>query len=174
MSPARIKLAGQALAVVFVLALLALLVWKVAQGSGKTKQPANFTHSRLDRSGKLEFASLRGRAVVLNFWASWCIPCKREAPLLERAWRRYRGRGLVVLGIDANDFKGDARTFMRKHGVTYPIVHDGAGDTLGPYGVTGFPETVFVNRRGEFVGEHIRGELSAEQLERNIKLALSS
>lgn len=166
------KLASQAVAVGFVLALLALLVWKVAQGSGKTKQPANFTLSRLDREAELEFVSLRGKAVVLNFWASWCIPCKREAPLLEGAWRRYRTRGLVVLGVDANDFKGDARRFMRKHGLTYPVVHDGSGDTLGPYGVTGFPETLFVGRDGRYVGEHIRGEVSKVQLERNIKLAL--
>jgi cytochrome c biogenesis protein CcmG/thiol:disulfide interchange protein DsbE len=166
------KVASQAIAVTFVLALLALLVWKVAQGSGKTKQPANFTLSRLDRPGELTFASLRGKAVVLNFWASWCIPCKREAPLLEQAWRRYRARGLVVLGMDANDFKVDARRFMRKYGVSYPVVYDGSGETLGPYGVTGFPETVFVGRDGRYVGEHVRGELSRAQLERNINLVL--
>ncbi len=109
----------------------------------------------------MAFSSLRGKAVVVNFWASWCIPCKDEAPVLEQTWRDHRDEGLVVLGVDAQDFKGDARSFMRKYGVTYPVVHDGKGSTLGRWGVTGFPETFCVDRRGRLVGEKIDGGVDA-------------
>jgi cytochrome c biogenesis protein CcmG/thiol:disulfide interchange protein DsbE len=180
------KLVGQVVAVGLVAALLGLLVWKVARGDdggaaaqlGRGKNPVapDFTLPRLDRPGELTFSSLRGKAVVVNFWASWCIPCKDEAPVLEQAWRDHRDEGLVVLGVDAQDFKGDARSFMRKYGVTYPVVHDGKGSTLGRWGVTGFPETFCVDRRGRLVGEKIDGGVDAgknlERFRRCVELAL--
>ena len=78
----------------------------------------------------------------MNFWASWCIPCKEEAPLLEAAWRKWRSKGVVVVGIDANDFKSDARRFARRYKVTYPLVHDGPGDLLDDYGLSALPRDV--------------------------------
>ena len=165
------KLVGQVVAVGLVAALLGLLVWKVARGDdggvaeelaqGKKPVAPEFTLPRLDKAGELSFSSLRGKAVVVNFWASWCIPCKDEAPVLEQTWRDHRDEGLVVLGVDAQDFKGDARSFMRKHGLSYPVVHDGKGSTLGRWGVTGFPETFCVDRRGRLVGEKIDGGVDA-------------
>jgi cytochrome c biogenesis protein CcmG, thiol:disulfide interchange protein DsbE len=169
-----LKLGAQALALGAVVGLLALLVWKVVNNGGRTKKPENFTLTRLDRPGRIELSSLRGKAVVLNFWASWCVPCKKEAPRLEAAWQRYRTKGVVVIGVDANDFASDAKTFMRRYGVTYPVVHDGAGTTLTPYGITGFPETVFIDRRGRFVGDHVVGAVTSGQLTGNIERALSS
>lgn len=77
--------------------------------------------------------------------------------MLERAWRQHRGGGLVVLGVDAQDFVGDARRFARGHGLTYPIVHDARGSTLGHWGVNGFPITFFVDRRGRLVGKVVGG-----------------
>jgi len=174
MNAARLKLGGQVLAVGLVAALLALLIWKVARGSGQTATPASFTLSRIDGQGKLSLASLRGKTVVLNFWASWCIPCKTESPRLEAAWERYRSQGLVVVGVDANDFASDARKFAARYHLTYPLLHDGAGKTLTPYGVTGFPETRFIDKRGRFVGEHVIGQISSSQLEKNIQKALKS
>src|SRR5918911_3450413 len=103
----RLKLAGQAVAVAAVAALLGLLVWKLAHGNGgaaakvdrgKSVPAPNFTYRRLDGGGKLSLASLRGKAIVLNFWASWCIPCKKESPRLETTWRRWRAKGGVVGG----------------------------------------------------------------------------
>ena len=96
---------------------------------------------RLDAPGTLSLASLRGKVVAVNFWASWCGPCRDEAPLLERTWTGNRAKGLIVVGVDANDYSGDARRFMRIHGLTYPILHDAHGSTLGHWGVPGLPTT---------------------------------
>ena len=170
----RLKIGAQAIALATVAGLLALLVWKLVNGGGATETPMNFTLSRLDRPGKLELASLRGKVVVLNFWASWCKPCKQEASTLETAWNRYRSQGVVVVGVDVNDFSGDARRFMRRYGITYPVVHDGSGSTIGPYAIGGYPETRFVDRRGRFAGQHISGAVSASDLAQNIRVALRS
>lgn len=177
---ARLKLGAQALAVGLVLALLALLIWKLATDngggvapkvdSGKVVSAPDFTLSRLDRPGHLQFESLRGKAVVLNFWASWCRPCNTEAPALQRAWKHHDGR-VVVLGVDVNDFSGEARKFMRKHRVTYPVVHDNENVTSPKYGLTGLPETFFIDRRGRVVG-HVTGQVSASELRDGIQEAL--
>jgi cytochrome c biogenesis protein CcmG/thiol:disulfide interchange protein DsbE len=174
--PRPLRLSAQAAAVALVAALVAVFVWKLAHdGSAATKGPApRFNLPRLDGGGEVGLASLRGKAVVLNFWASWCIPCKKEAPQLERAWQRWRSRGLVVVGVDAQDFKGDARRFKERYGITYPLLRDGPGKVVGDYGVTGFPETFFVDRRGHIVGEHVAGAISRDRLERNIRVALRS
>ena len=105
----------------------------------------------------------------MNFWASWCGPCKDEAPVLERMWRE----GLVVLGVDAQDFKGDARSFMRKYGVTCTPSSTTVRGRPWAAGVTGFPETFCVDRRGRLVGEKIDGgidvERNLERLERCVE-----
>jgi len=180
---ARVKLGAQALAVGLVLALLALLIWKVAfdnNGGGVASKidkghitnAPNFTLSRLDQPGDLDLASLRGKAVVLNFWASWCYPCNQEATALEQAWRGHDGR-VVVLGVDVNDFSGDARKFMRRHDVTYPIVHDNKNMTSPKYGLTGLPETFFIDRRGRVVA-HVGGQVSKSDLRAGIARALKA
>jgi cytochrome c biogenesis protein CcmG, thiol:disulfide interchange protein DsbE len=184
----RVQRVGQALALIGVAALLGLLVWKVAFGreggaadelaQGKQVEAPAFTLDRLDADGKLAIAALKGKAVVVNFWASWCIPCRDEAPVLQQTYERYRDRGLVVLGVDVNDFRQDARRFMERYGVTYPVVYDGKGSTVGKWGVTGFPETFFVDRSGRLVGERISGpvdiERNREAYERGVALALGS
>jgi cytochrome c biogenesis protein CcmG, thiol:disulfide interchange protein DsbE len=177
----RVKHGLQAVTVAVVLGLLGLLIWKVAHqergvklGGGKTPPAPEFALSRLDAPGKLKLASLRGKVVVLNFWASWCAPCKSEAPRLEAAWRQYRHQGVVVIGVDAQDFSGDAKRFVRKFKLTYPNVHDGPGTVLPKYGVTGFPETYFVDRRGRLVGDRVAGEITAAKLNAGIQRALES
>ena len=181
--PTGLKRGLQGISVAVVVGLLALLAWKVVHqdkgvanelAKGKRPPAPHFDLTRLDRTGKLSLASLRGKVVVLNFWASWCAPCKAEAPRLEAAWQRYRDRGVVVVGVDGQDFSGDAKRFMRKHGITYPNVHDGPGDIGTKYGVTGFPETYFVDRRGRLVGDRVVGELSADKLTSGIQRALES
>lgn len=173
---ARLKLGAQALAVALVAGLLALLIWKVAQGSQKEaglgKVAPDFTLARLDRSGTLQLSSLRGKVVVLNFWASWCDPCEREAPALQAASKRW-GKEVVVLGVDVNDFRANARGFMRKYGLTYPLVHDNKNVTSPKYGLTGLPETFFIDRRGRIVS-HVISEIEADELQRGIEEALQA
>jgi cytochrome c biogenesis protein CcmG/thiol:disulfide interchange protein DsbE len=173
-----LKLAGQLGAVALVLALLGLLVWKVAADEGTTALPGRdapqFELPRLDDTeSTLALADYRGKAVVINFWASWCGPCRDEAPLLQAAWEKHRGRGLVVLGVDTRDFLSDARGFVRDFRLTYPNVYDGAGKLVETWGLTGFPETFFVDRRGRIV-EHVVGPIEdADQLEDAIETALA-
>ena len=181
----RVKLILQAAAVLVVVLLVALLGWKVtqqAEGRGlddalergdRPLVPA-LTLETLDREGEISLADYRGQGLVLNFWASWCEPCKDEAPLLEETWQRHRDEGLVVIGIDAQDFRTDAERFVERYGLTYPIAFDGHGASLGRFGNTGFPETWFVGRDGRLVGEHIVGPFDREQLEENVRAALDT
>ena len=173
----------QAVALSVVVLLLVLLGFRlVSNGSGRALDAAlaagrpatapDFSLRRLNGEGSLRLSALRGKAVVLNFWASWCVPCKQEAPLLETVAKRYRSAGLVVVGVDAQDFRSDARRFIERHGLTYPAVRDGAGSTLTNYDVTGFPETWFVDRAGHVVGEHVRGPLTRARLLRDIEIAM--
>ena len=158
-----LKLAGQGAALVAVAGLLALLVWRLTHQSHPPKigGPApNFSLKRIDGNGKLDLASLRGKPVVINFWASWCVPCKGEAKLLEQAWNQYRSQGVVFVGVDYHDVASDARTFLSHHGITYPTVQDGSGMVGDSYGLTGVPETYFVDRQGRLVGSHIVGTIT--------------
>jgi cytochrome c biogenesis protein CcmG/thiol:disulfide interchange protein DsbE len=157
----RLLLVAQGAAIGLVVLLFALLVWKLLDDEGgalaaaveRGDQPTapSFTLERLDEEGQVSLDGLRGKAVVVNFWASWCIPCKEEAPFLEQVWREKRDRGLVVVGIDAKDFRRDARSFARRYGLTFPLAYDGPGRTLARFGVTGFPETFVVDRQGRIV-----------------------
>ncbi|HSS79841.1 MAG TPA: TlpA disulfide reductase family protein [Gaiellaceae bacterium] len=173
---ARLKLGAQALAVGLVVLLLALLVWKLAKGSGKEaaigKSAPNFTLNRIDKTGTLQLASLRGKVVVLNFWASWCYPCKQEAPALAAASKRWPGQ-VVVLGVDVNDFTGDARKFARKYGLSYPIVHDNHNVTSPKYGISLLPETFFIDGGGKVVA-HVPGQVKATDIRAGVEQALKS
>ena len=91
----------------------------------------------------------RGHVVLLNFWASWCYPaCYEEAPVLESAWRAYRERGLVVIGVDIQDTEAAGRRFIQQFGLTFPNAPDPKGKVSIDYGVYGVPETFLIDRRG--------------------------
>jgi cytochrome c biogenesis protein CcmG/thiol:disulfide interchange protein DsbE len=173
-----LKLSGQIVALAAVAGLLGLLVWKLTHQTKAPKIGARapvFALKRVDSAGTLALASLRGKPVVLNFWASWCVPCKGEATMLEGAWRQYRKQGVVFLGVDYHDVTGDARTFLSHHGVTYPTVQDGSGRIADSYGVSAVPETYFIDRRGRLVGEHIIGTVvnQKDAFHRGVQAALA-
>lgn len=182
----RAKLVAQGVAVGLVALLFVLLAWRlvsndhgaIAAEVAKGRQPTapNFTGARVDGGGNLSLASLRGKAVLVNFFASWCRPaCSDEAPLMQETWQRYRGRGLVVLGVGWHDFRGDSRRFMREFGLTYPVVGDGSGKIGDRYGVNGVPETYLVDREGRVV-DAIVGSVNTDadraRLRRAIQAAL--
>jgi cytochrome c biogenesis protein CcmG/thiol:disulfide interchange protein DsbE len=187
----------QVLALVFVALLLALLVWKVAHNSSgaglvaaikRGERPAAPTFdlpviwNRPDMwpqrvrpalaDDRISLVELRGTPVVLNFWASWCIPCKEEAPHLAAAARAYR-RNVAFLGLDIQDFVADARRFLDRLDVPYSSVRDSSSRSYGAYGLTGVPETYYIDARGRIVA-HAVGAVSREELERDLVRLLGS
>jgi cytochrome c biogenesis protein CcmG, thiol:disulfide interchange protein DsbE len=105
----------------------------------------------LGGSGKGSLANYRGKVVLLNYWASWCDPCRAEAPILERWQAVMKQHGGTVLGVDAQDLSGDASKFVNSHGLTYPSLRDGDGHTQGKLGITGMPESFVIDRQGHIV-----------------------
>ena len=104
----------------------------------------------LDGSGEGNIADYQGKWVLVNFWASWCEPCREEAPALERFYRTNRAGGLVVLGVNLDDASRDAKAFVAEFGLTYPQLRDGDGrERRDAYGMTGFPESFLVDPEGD-------------------------
>jgi cytochrome c biogenesis protein CcmG/thiol:disulfide interchange protein DsbE len=122
--------------------------------------------------GQLGLDELRGTPLVLNFWASWCVPCREEAPTLERGWHTARPKGVLFLGLNMQDLTEDARAFMREFDNSYLNVRDQSNGVARDWGVTGLPETFFITARGEVVG-HVIGVVSAERLRAGIAAASS-
>lgn len=138
---------------------LGLLIWGMLNrqpitglsGITMVNRPApDFTLTTFEGT-TISLQSLRGKPVVINFWASWCPPCRIEAPLLENTWRAYKNRDLVFLGVNIQDRKEDALNYMREFNITYPNGPDLAGEIAIDYGVSGLPVTFFVSRKGEVV-----------------------
>jgi cytochrome c biogenesis protein CcmG/thiol:disulfide interchange protein DsbE len=171
-----LKLGAQALALAAVAGLLVLLVWKIVEqetGGAAIDDPAPaFELPLLDGEGTLSLRSLRGRAVVVNFWASWCAPCRDESPYLEELWRGKRARGLVLVGVNEEDVSGDARRFARRYGLTYPLVRDKSGGLRDDYELRGYPETFVIDRRGDLV-DHIAGPVHRERLRERFERAVA-
>ncbi|MBA3384359.1 MAG: TlpA family protein disulfide reductase [Actinobacteria bacterium] len=171
-----LKVAGQLGALALVLGLLGLLVWKIASDDAPVASVGNpvprFDLPTLSGDGRVVVADHVGEPMVINFWATWCVPCRTEAPLLERAAKRYRDR-VVFIGVDVRDFNGDAKKFVADYGITYLIAYDGPGKLWEPWGITGLPETFFVDRGGTIVAHKI-GEISDEaELDEAIRKTLS-
>jgi len=155
------------LPVLSVLALFALAMVRqqhtlaigAALARGETPPVPNLTLPAFD-GPPVSLAAFRGHPVILNFWASWCIPCRDEAPLLQGTWEEFRSQGLIVLGIDTRDLEGPARKFMKEFRITYPNTRDPDGTVAQLFGTTGVPETFFIDRdgriRGKFPGAEVR------------------
>jgi cytochrome c biogenesis protein CcmG/thiol:disulfide interchange protein DsbE len=155
-----------------VIALVALLAYGLASKGSSTnidaqladgKRPAapDISLQRLDGGPDVKLSSYRGKVVVLNFWASWCTPCRTETPLLQRWHKRMSDRGGTVVGVDVLDVESDARAFVREFELTYPQLRDGDGSYLGTFDVVQYPETIVLDRRGR-IAAAARGTVDDE------------
>jgi cytochrome c biogenesis protein CcmG/thiol:disulfide interchange protein DsbE len=116
--------------------------------------------------GKVGLSELRGYPIVLNVWASWCVPCKHEAPQLASSARLHAG-SVVFLAVDVQDLKSTARRFLERFDVPYVSVHDGSSGTYDAYGLTGLPETYYIDAGGRVLAHDV-GEVSRRSLESGI------
>lgn len=148
---------GQWFVLAVVLGILALFAvgmqMRSAQPVDKGAAPA-FTIP-LYSGGDFSLSEHRGHVVVVNFWASWCVPCRQEAPVLETTWRKYKDRGVVFVGVDYVDSETEARKFIQEFDVTYPNGIDIGTETSRKYHIQGVPETYFVGKDGQLYGNHI-------------------
>ncbi len=157
-----------------VAALLALLLLRPPQKSLCEGPAPDWSLTLFDdyhggvEGNTVTLAELKGKPVVLNFWASWCTPCAEEAALLEEAWQKYRDQGVVFVGIDYLDQEPAALRYLEKFGVTYPNGPDLASVMSKRYTIRGVPETFFINRAGEIVGCRKIGPLTPSELDQRI------
>jgi len=122
-----------------------------------------FALPSLEGGGTVDLASYRGKVVVVNFFASWCIPCKQEHAAIASAWSRYRTADVVLIGTLYQDDADAGREFMRRLGGGWPTAIDGDGRVALSFGVFGIPETFFISRDGVIAGRHI-GPIDEETL----------
>lgn len=156
------------LAVLAVVGLLAFgLLSKGSSGVALGEAAPSAPLPRLEGGGSGSLADYRGGWVLVNFWASWCEPCREEAPELEEFQRRHAGPRFTVLGIDSRDLSGDGRDFVRRYDLTYPQLRDGDGDTAHDFGTTGVPENFLIDPQGK-VRLLRRGPVDAEYLDRYV------
>lgn len=125
--------------------------------------PATEFEVPLFSGGRFRLNQQRGKVVLINFWASWCVPCRDEAPVLERAWTRYGAPDVVFVGVDIWDNDQDARNFLKQFGVTYLNGPDVNGRAAIAYGVTGIPETYVIRPDGT-VASHWIGPLTDSEV----------
>jgi len=191
-SPARF---ATALAIVLAVCLVLLLAWGILKGSPGSGLVARIAQGQAppappfdleavwpeDRAwprelqtaladGRLTLEELRGRPVVLNMWASWCIPCREEAPILNASARAHSGE-VAFVGIDVRDLRGDAVEFLREFRVPYVSVRDHEDETFRAFGLTGVPETYYLDRDGRIVA-HSPGAITRSTLEAGIRQAI--
>ena len=136
--------------IIGILVLLAIAVRQHGAGALSSGNAPEFTVKTFD-GHTYSLADLKGKPVVLNFWASWCIPCRDEAPGLQQAWETYKDQGVVVLGVDYVDTEADAKKFIAEFNENYPNGPDLGTLASQAYHISGVPETYFIDRNGKLL-----------------------
>jgi peroxiredoxin len=144
-----------------------------AQAQVEASPAPDFQLTDIDDGTQRSLSALRGHVVVLNFWASWCPPCRQEAPDLQQTWASYRHRGVRFLGIDERDNDAAARAFEREFGITYPSVADAPGGLAQDFRLIGLPTTIIVDGSGQ-MRYRFTGYLTAAVLHATLNDVLSS
>jgi cytochrome c biogenesis protein CcmG, thiol:disulfide interchange protein DsbE len=138
-----------------------------ALAEGKRIEAPDAELTKLGGAGSGRLADYRGKVVLVNFWASWCDPCRDEAPLVERTHKAMARREGMVLGIDTRDASEDAAKFAAEFGLTYPSLRDGSGDFSDEYSITGYPETFVLDRKGRIAAAR-RGPITQEWVDEHV------
>lgn len=162
-------LIGKGLAFALVIGLLTLFAFglvKASKGPRDSGPAPDFTITGFD-SRKATLGELRGKVVVINFWASWCLPCRQEAAYLEQTWRKYKDQGVVFIGVDYVDTEKEALAYIKEFDITYINGPDLGTLISQAFNIKGVPETYFVAKNGELRGVHI-GPLQSPQLDEKI------
>jgi cytochrome c biogenesis protein CcmG/thiol:disulfide interchange protein DsbE len=155
-------------------ALLGLVGWGLARaqrGQVQSGQAPDFTLTTFDNR-QVSLKDLRGNVVVLNFWASWCQPCRQEAAYLEQTWLKYKDKGVVFIGVDYVDTEPNALAYIKEFNITYFNGPDLRTRISQAYGIKGVPETFYIAKNGELRGLKI-GPLAAPELEQKIEELLA-
>lgn len=171
---AKSKRTGLIIAFAAILALLALLAWglkKVQAGPIERGMAPDFSITGFD-GRTFTLSELRGQVVIVNFWASWCPPCREEAAYLEQTWRKYEGKGVVFVGVDWVDTEKEALAYIDEFDITYINGPDIGTRAAQAYNIQGVPETFYVAKNGELRGVHI-GPLASPQLDEKIEELLA-
>ena len=163
---------------VFTIPLLFLLLLSScdrdkAQSEKESELPAakNFTLESVDGTTKVSLEDFREKPVVINFWASWCGPCKEEIPLFEKTWKKYKDKDVVFVGIDVMDDRNNAEEFLKDQGITYINLYDSSGEVSNKYGVIALPATFFLDKKGKIVVKNY-GPFIGEEGRKKFKLYL--
>jgi len=165
---------GIIIAFAVILTLLGLLAWglKKAQAGPLDKGMApDFSITGFD-GRTVTLSKLQGQVVIVNFWASWCPPCREEAAYLEETWRKYKDKGVVFIGVDWVDTEKEALAYIDEFDITYLNGPDIGTRAAQAYNIQGVPETFFVAKNGELRGVHI-GPLKSPQLDEKIEELLA-
>lgn len=163
------KRTGLIVAFAVILALLGLLAWglrKVQAGPLSSGTAPDFTLTSFD-GRTLTLSELRGQVVIINFWASWCPPCREEAAYLEQTWRKYKDKGVIFIGVDWVDTEKEALAYIDEFDLTYFNGPDIGTRIAQAYNIQGVPETFYVAKNGELRGVHI-GPLKSPELDDKI------
>lgn len=171
---AKSKRIGLIIAFAVILSLLALLAWgmkKAQAGPLASGMAPDFTIIGFD-GRTVTLSELRGQVVIINFWASWCPPCREEAAYLEQTWRKYEGKGVVFIGVDWVDTEKEALAYIDEFDITYLNGPDIGTRIAQAYNIQGVPETFYVAKNGELRGVHI-GPLKSPQLDEKIEELLA-
>jgi cytochrome c biogenesis protein CcmG/thiol:disulfide interchange protein DsbE len=159
------------IAIVIAVALVALLTFGlISKGNSRLavgESAPSPALPKLTESGKGSLKEYRGKWVLVNFWASWCEPCRHEAPELQKFQEEHAGKNFTIVGIDTQDLSDDGSQFAKEYGMTYPLLHDGNGDNGHEFGTTGVPENYLLEPNGKLAWD-TPGPVDAKILDEHV------
>jgi peroxiredoxin len=147
-----------------ILVLIASCDQETGATDGNTENPAakSFTLESLGGNEEIGLENFKGKPIVINFWATWCGPCKQEIPFFEKTWKEYKDKGVVFIGIDVMDDKENAEEFIETLGISYTNLYDPSGKTSNAYGVVALPATFFIDKNGNIAVKHYGSFLGSD------------